>query len=86
MYKEKIKNIDDFVKVGDKIKVKVILLDTADKKLKLSIKFSGTNNPMYGSTYVWYTNGKNNKRCTSENIETLISLGYYKGKTEKRKN
>jgi len=55
-------------------------------KLKLSIKFSGTNNPMYGSTYVWYTNGKNNKRCTSENIETLISLGYYKGKTEKRKN
>lgn len=37
-WSKKIKNIDDFVKVGDKIKVKVILLDTAEKKLKLSIK------------------------------------------------
>ena len=37
-WSKKIKNIDDFVKIGDKIKVKVILLDTTDKKLKLSIK------------------------------------------------
>ena len=37
-WSKKIKNIDDFVKVGDIIKVKVILLDTAEKKLKLSIK------------------------------------------------
>lgn len=37
-WSKKIKNIDDFVKVGDKIKVKVILLDTAEKRLKLSIK------------------------------------------------
>lgn len=37
-WSKKIKNIDDFVKVGDKIKVKVIVLDTAEKKLKLSIK------------------------------------------------
>lgn len=37
-WSKKIKNIDDFVKVGDKIKVKVIVLDTVEKKLKLSIK------------------------------------------------
>ena len=37
-WSKKIKNIDDYVKIGDQIKVKVILLDSQNKKLKLSIK------------------------------------------------
>ncbi|MBZ4683865.1 MAG: small subunit ribosomal protein [Fusobacteriaceae bacterium] len=37
-WSKKIRNIEDFVKVGDEVKVKVIELNKEDKKLKLSIK------------------------------------------------
>jgi len=37
-WSKKLKNIDDFIKIGDKLKVKVVLLNTEDKKLKLSVK------------------------------------------------
>jgi hypothetical protein len=43
----------------------------------------GEKNPMYGSTYIWYTNGKENRRGTSENIEQLTQQGFWIGRINK---
>jgi hypothetical protein len=43
----------------------------------------GENNPMYGTTFTWYTNGKENRRGILENIDFLISQGFYKGRSNK---
>ena len=44
--------------------------------------FKGKNNPMYGSHFTWYNDGKRNYRIkTGDNIDGLI-----KGKIEKSKN
>ena len=37
-WSKKLKNVEEYVQVGDKINVKVIVLNTDDKKLKLSVK------------------------------------------------
>jgi ribosomal protein S1 len=37
-WSKKLKSVEEYVKVGDKVKVKVTVLNTEDKKLKLSIK------------------------------------------------
>ena len=40
---------------------------------------SGKNNPMYGSTFIWITNGVDNKRC----CDGIIPNGWIEGITFK---
>ena len=54
------------------------------EKIKKSKKGQsvGNNNPMYGSTFIWITNGEKNKRHIKEKV---IPENWKKGKTQKTK-
>jgi hypothetical protein len=91
--KGKTKETNESVRIGSE-KMKKIINDPiykatkgkeAKKKQSKSLikgcKVKGKNNPMYGTTFEWYTNGKENKRGTFKNIEQLIQLGFWKGLT-----
>lgn len=52
---------------------------TKETSEKISKRVSGKGNPMYGSTFEWYNNRKQNKRCTNKNKEELIQHGYIEG-------
>lgn len=46
------------------------------KRREHSIRMSGENNPMYGSTFIWINNGERNKRHNGSEIP----FGWIKGK------
>lgn len=50
------------------------------KRKEHSIRMSGMNNPMYGSTFMWITNGIENKRFNG----SKIPVGWYKGKIDRK--
>ncbi len=50
------------------------------KRREHSIRMSGKNNPMYGSTFMWITNGIENKRFNG----SKIPVGWYKGKIDRK--
>lgn len=52
------------------------------KRIEHSIKMSGMNNPMFGSRFMWITNGTENKRFKGE--ESEIPNGWRKGKIERK--
>ena len=46
-------------------------------------KYKGENHPLYGSTFIWITNGRNNKRFSGKEEE--IPVGWKRGKVENKK-
>lgn len=52
-------------------------------RLFRSNSVKGENNPMYGTTFQWMTNGIENKRGYEHLVDKYLQMGYYFGMTKK---
>lgn len=50
-----------------------------ETKKQISLKMSGENNPMYGTTFTWMNNGITRKRVDKSEVYYYIKLGYRLG-------